>query len=110
MAETDRFAFDLVAVEKSGPLSRDVTARVTNAADRRFRSVEVVLRVSVEGTEVETLAADLGALDPGESRTLTRTLSVGPVTGMRIKADGATVDLAVRAGGRVDRLRRSLSV
>ena len=108
--ETDRFAFDLVDVAESGPLSREVTARVANATDRRLSSVELVLRVSAAGSEVETFSADVGALGAGESRTLTRTLSVGPMAGLRIKTDGATLELAVRADGELDRLSRSISV
>lgn len=108
--ETDRFAFDLVAVEETGPLSREVTARIANATDRRLSSVELAVRVSAAGSEVEAIAADVGALDAGESRTLTRTLSAGPIEGLTIEADGATLELAVRADGELDRLSRSISL
>lgn len=107
---TDRFSFDLVAIEKTGLLSRRVTIRVTNTSGSDVDEATVTLTVSADGDPVETFSASLGSLAPDESREVARTLSVSVGEGMALKTHGADLSVAVVTDGAREETEGSLSV
>jgi hypothetical protein len=107
---TDRFDFELVNVEESGTFSRDVTAAVTNTSDRTATDVSISLDIAAAGDHVETVEADVGDLEPGETRELAYTLSVSPTQGVALMAQGADLDLSITADDETEQTEGTLEV
>lgn len=107
---TESLQFDLDGVETVGPLSRRVTATVANVSGEPLRDARIDLVVACDDSKVEEFGVTLDALDAGESRSLTRTLSVGPTEALALKADGADLRLVARIGDRLERTTGSLDV
>jgi hypothetical protein len=107
---TDRFDFELVAIEEAGTFSRDVTAAVTNTSDNPATDVSITLDIAAAGDHVETVEADIGDLAPGETREIAYTLSVSPTQGVALLAQGADLDIAITADGETERTDGTLDV
>jgi hypothetical protein len=107
---TDSLDFELVAVRKSGPLARDVTARVENVSGGPLDDVRVALVVAAADRKVAEFAANLGALGPGESRTLDRTVSASLGEALSMKTDGATLGIVARVDDSIERAQGTLSI
>lgn len=108
--QTERFDFEFVSSEETGTFSREVTAAVTNTADIPAEDVRIVLDIAAAGDHVETVEADVGDLNPGETRELTYGLSVSPTQGVALLAQGADLDLEIAANGDVERTEGTLDV
>ncbi|MFC4359128.1 FxLYD domain-containing protein [Halobium salinum] len=106
---TESLDFELVDVSKAGPLARDVTARVTNVSGGPLDDVRVALLVAAGDRKVAEFAANLGDLDPGETRSMNRTISASPGEAFSLKANGADLHLVARIADRVERAQGTLS-
>lgn len=106
---TDSLEFELLEVRKAGPLARDVTARVENVSGRRLDDVRIALFVAAADRKVAEFAANLGALDPDESRTLDRTVSASLGEALSLKVDGANLRVVARVGDSLERAEGTLS-
>lgn len=107
---TDRFDFELVNVEEAGTFSRDVTAAVTNTSETAATDVSISLDIAAAGDHVETVEADVGDLEPGETREIAYTLSVSPTQGVALMAQGADLDIAITADDETERTEGTLEV
>ncbi|SFL51669.1 hypothetical protein SAMN04487950_4099 [Halogranum rubrum] len=107
---TDRFDFELVAVEEASTFSRDVTATVTNTSDDTANDVSLSLDIAAGGNHVQTVDVDVGDLEPGETREITYTLSVSPTQGVALMAQGADLDLTITADGETEQTEGTLDV
>lgn len=108
--QTDRINFDITAVDKAGPLARDVTVQITNVTDDSLTDVRLGLLVACEGEKLNEFRASLGTLEPGENRELTRTISVTTSKALSVKTNGVTLHLLVRANDKLERATASLSL
>lgn len=107
---TDRFTFELVAVDESGTFSRDITAAVTNTSETPASDVHICLDIAAAGDHVETIEADVGELAPGETRELAYTLTVTPTQGVALMAQGADLSLAITADGETEETDGTIEV
>ena len=107
---TDRFDFELVAIEEASTFSRDVTAAVTNTSETTATDVSITLDVAAAGDHVETIEANVGDLEPRETREVAYTLSVSPTQGVALMAQGADLDLAITADQETERTEGTVEV
>ncbi len=107
---TDRIDFAITAVDRAGPLARDVTVRITNVTDDSLDDVRLGLLVACDGTKLGEFRASIGTLASGEDRKLTRTISVTPSEALSVKAKGAKLLLIVRADDELEQATASLSL
>ncbi|MDS0296295.1 hypothetical protein [Halogeometricum luteum] len=86
-----QFDFDLVRTSNCGIACRDVTVRVTNIGDDPVRNVRVNSRLKAGNSVVWQGNDAARALEPGESKTVTKRVRVGPLDAYRIQRNGGTV-------------------
>lgn len=107
-----KFDIKILDVRKSGALSREVTARLTNK-DGYSKNVRVYIELLLDGRVINVngnkmMEIKLGNLKPGESVDKTVKLSVSFFDGLRIRSRGyVDVKLVIKwTGGRETLIKR----
>ena len=94
--DDQQFDFDLVRTSNCGIACRDVTVRVTNIGDDPVRNVRVNTRLKT-GNKVIWHGRDAArTLKPGESKTVTKRVRLGPFDAYRIRQNGGAVAAVTR--------------
>lgn len=87
-----QFDFDIVRTSNCGIACRDVTVRVTNIGDDPVRNVRVATRLKSGGKVVWQGRDAARKLNPGESKTVTKRVRLGPLDVYRVQQnDGVLI-------------------
>lgn len=90
-SDEQQFDFDLVRTSNCGIACQDVTVRVTNIGDDPVRNVRVNTRLKA-GNNVVWQGRDVArTLKPGESKTVTKRVRLGPLDAYRVQRNGGAV-------------------
>ncbi|MDS0297753.1 hypothetical protein NDI76_03240 [Halogeometricum sp. S1BR25-6] len=89
--DDQQFDFDLVRTSNCGVACRDVTVRVTNIGDEPVRNVRVNSRLKAGNSVIWRGNDAARTLKPGESKTVTKRVRLGPLDAYRVQRNGGSV-------------------
>ena len=94
------FAVDITSVNIAGPTSATITLIITNTGTADAHNVSATVEIFYQGSLVKIAGKNsfnetIGNLPAGSSSTTQATLNVALVDGLKILANGATVNLTV---------------